>query len=140
MADAATDAEIVVDDRFAGTIEFDGVFRAVGGTGPGHATFAEVGDLVVGLHARRAGFVDYAEILSFCCCPLRSRALRAYSDSGVSSSVSSDMSKPISGKICISTRRAPCVRSSDPKPVRYGDSIRSASGRFARRAGCLSTI
>ena len=58
VADAATDAEIVVDDRFAGTIEFDGVFRAVGGTGPGHATFAEVGDLVVGLHARRAGFVD----------------------------------------------------------------------------------
>lgn len=35
VADAATDAEIVVDDRFAGTIEFDGVFRAVGGAGPG---------------------------------------------------------------------------------------------------------
>ena len=69
VADAATDAEIVVDDRFAGTIEFDGVFRAVGGTGPGHATFAEVGDLVVGLHARRAGFVDYAENIVFLLLP-----------------------------------------------------------------------
>jgi hypothetical protein len=59
----------VVDDRFAGTIEFDGVFRAVGGTGPGHATFAEVGDLVVGLHARRAGFVDYAENIVFLLLP-----------------------------------------------------------------------
>lgn len=26
VADAAADADIVVDDRFAGTIEFDGVF------------------------------------------------------------------------------------------------------------------